>query len=198
MPFDVTILSKKIQGIKEAFENGNFADALVGALNTGNGLMQQRVFTQNKDAEGNDFGSYVGKKTIQSKASIKKSIKATTSRTDRKRIRASVGQELTYYQRKRLQKGRQIVKKDLEFNGGLRRSIETQVENEKAVVLEFSTIDSAKIAKGQEQQITNIRNGKPGTTKGTGATRIFTLDEKEREQVTEQGAELIKQILRPS
>jgi hypothetical protein len=197
MSFDVTILTKKIQGIKEAFENGRFADALVGALNTGNGLMQQRVFTETKDTKGQSFGQYVGKKSKQSDRSQVRSLFSTKSKTDKKRIKASAGQELTYYQRKRAQKGRQTAKKDLEFTGGLRRAIETQVENEKAAVLEFNNIDAALVAKGQEQQITNIRQGKPGTTKGTGATRIFTLDDSEREQVTEQGAELIKQILKP-
>ena len=196
MSFDVTILSKKVQGIKEAFENGKFADALVGALNTGNGLMQQRVFTENKDIQGQSFGQYVGKKSKQSDRSQVRSLFSTKSKTDKKRIKASAGIELTYYQRKRANKGRQVIKKDLEFSGGLRRAIETQIENEKSVVLEFNNLDAAKIAKGQENQISNIRSGKKGTTKGSG-TRIFTLDENEREQVTEQGAELIKQILKP-
>jgi len=197
MSFDTTILSKKIEGIKEAFENGNFADALVGALNTGNGLMQQRIFSQNKDVQGQDFGTYVGSKSKQSDRSQVKALFGTTSKTDKKRIKASAGQELTYYQRKRALRGRQTVKKDLELEGSLRRSIETQVEDERSAVINFSNTESALIAHGQEQQITNIRNGKPGTTKGTGAIKIFTLDTKEREEVTEQGAELIKQILKP-
>ena len=198
MSFDITILSKKIQGIKEAFENGNFADALIGALGTGIGLMEQRIFTQNKDTQGQDFGQYVGsKKKTLSAAQVKTAIRATKSRTDRKRIRAAAGQELTYYQRKRALRGRQTAKKDLELEGSLRRSIETQVEDEKSAVINFSNTESALIAHGQEQQVTNIRNGKPGTTKGTGAVKIFTLDTKEREEVTEQGAELIKQILKP-
>lgn len=194
MSFDINILPGKINKIKESYENGRFADALVGALNTGNGLMQQRVFTQNKDIEGNDFGEYVGAKKKQSDRSQLKALFSAT-KTDKKRIKASAGLELTAYQRKRAQKGRQIVKKDLEFNGGLRRAIETQVEDEKSAVLNFNNDEAAKIAKGQEAQITNIRNGRKGTTKGTGI-RIFTLDEKERTEVTEQGAELIKQILK--
>lgn len=198
MSFDITILSAKIEKIKQAYENGRFADALTGALNTGNGLMQQRVFTQNTDVKGQSFGEYVGKKQGKfSKDKIKKLVSATSNRTDRKRIRAAGGLELTAYQRKRALKGRQIAKKDLEFNGGLRRAIEIQVEDEKAVVLEFNNTDAALIARGQEQQIENIRQGKPGTTKGSGATKIFTLDDKEREQVNEQGLELINQILRP-
>lgn len=195
MSFDVTILANKIEGIKKAFENGRFGDALVGALNTGNGLLQQRVFTQNKDIEGNDFGEYVGAKKKQSDRSQLRKLFGTTSKTDKKRIKASAGLELTAYQRKRANKGRQIIKKDLEFNGGLRRAIETQVENERSAVIQFNNDEAAKIAKGQEAQISNIRQGKPGTTKGTGI-KIFTLDTKEREEVTEQGAELIKLILK--
>ncbi len=200
MSFDITILSKKIQGIKEAFENGRFADVLVTALNVGNGEMQQRIFTQNKDVEGNSFGTYIGKKQTQRQASRQtaRALFGTTSKTDRKRIKNAADQDLTYYQRKRAQKGRGVIKKDLEFEGTLRKSIQDPyVEDERSAVLAFSNTESALIAYGQEQQITNIRNGKPGTTKGTGAVKIFTLDTKEREEVTEQGAKLINEILKP-
>lgn len=191
MSFDITILTKRIEGIKKAFENGNFADALVGALNSGNGLMQQRIFTQNTDIKGQSFGEYIGKKR-------KVKLKVSANKTQNKRNKAVAGLELTAYQRKRALKGRQIIKKDLEFEGGLRRAIEIHVEDERSAVLEFNNTDAALIAKGQEQQIENIRQGKPGTTKGSGATKIFTLDDKEREKTNEQGLELINQILRPN
>lgn len=199
MPFDITILSNKIQGLKEAFENGNFADALVGALNTGNGLMQQRVFQENQDIKGQSFGKYIGKTQTERQAgrAVARALFTTTSKTDKKRIKAAATLELTAYQRKRANKGRQVLKKDLEFTGGLRRAIETQIEDEKAAVLQFNNTDAANIARGQEQQITNIRNGQKGSTKGTGATKIFTFNENEKEQVGEQGSELIKQILKP-
>lgn len=189
MPFDVTILSKKIEGLKEAYENGNFADALVGAINTGSGLMQQRIFTQNQDVEGQGFGQYVGKKT-------KTRLKISPNKTQNKRNKSIADLYLTAYQKKRARAGRQTANKDLEFTGGLRRAIETQIENEKAAVLEFNNEQAAKIAKGQEAQITNIRNGRSGTTKGDGV-KIFSLNKSEKEQVVEQGAELIKQILKP-
>ncbi len=191
MSFDITILTKRIEGIKTAFENGNFADALAGALNTGNGLMQQRVFQENVDTKGQSFGEYVGKKRKV------RSIKPGSNRTQNKRNKSTVGLELTVYQRKRALKGRQIAKKDLEFEGGLRRAIEIEYQEEREVILAFNNTDAALIAHGQEQQIENIRQGKPGTTKGTGATKIFLLNDKEREQVNEQGLELIQQILRP-
>ncbi len=195
MPFDINILKAKIEAIKQAYENGRFADALVGALNTGNGLMQQRIFVGTKDIEGNDFGPYVGKKSSLS-ARNKAKLLGSASATDKKRIKAAAGLELTPYQRKRANKGRQILRKDLEFTGGLRRAIETAVENEKSAVIQFNNREAAIVASGQEAQITNIRSGKKGTTKGTGI-KIFTLDQKERQQVDEQGLELINEILIP-
>lgn len=196
MPFDVTILSKKIEGLKEAFESGRFGDALVGALNTGSGLMQQRIFQETHDVKGQSFGKYVGKKRKITDRALFLSFNTTTSRTDQKRIKKNADLELTSYQRIRANKGRQILKKDLEFMGGLRRAIETQIEGEKAAILGFNNDLAAKIAKGQEQQIENIRNGGSGTTKGSGATKIFSLNDKEKETVVNQGSELIKQILK--
>jgi hypothetical protein len=197
MPFDVTILSKKIAGLKEAYENGRFGDALVGSLNTGSGLMQQRIFNQNTDVEGQGFGNYIGDKRKQSDRAQVRALFGTTSKTDKKRIKASAGLELTSYQRKRASKGRQVTKKDLEFTGGVRRAIETQIADEKAAVLQFNNDLAAKIARGQEQQITHIRNGQKGTTKGANAVKIFSLNQSEKETVIEQGSELIKQILKP-
>lgn len=200
MPLDITILTKKIEGIKQAFDNGDFANALVTALNTGNGLMRERVVTGNKDIEGNSFGEYIGKKksrTLQDRE-VLRALFSTTSRTDRKRIKANAAADLTSYQRKRVNKGRQINHKDLEFTGGLRKSIETQAaekDGDHAAVLSFSTLEMALIAHGQENQITNIRNGQPGTTKGAGV-KIFSFNTSEREQVVEQGVLLIKQILK--
>ncbi len=189
MPFDLKILTDKIEGIKEAFDNGRFADALVASLNTGNGLMQQRIFQNNNDIEGNSFGQYIGRKR-KARLQVSKNV------TQNKRNKAIAGQDLTSYQRKRARAGRQIAKKDLEFTGGLRRTIETQVENENAAILQFNDNNAALIAKGQEAQITNIRNGGKGTTKGKGI-KIFALNTTEKEQVNEQGLELIKQILKP-
>lgn len=187
--FDLNILKQKIEGLKEAYEDGRFGDALIGAINTGNGLMQQRVFTQNEDIEGNGFGIYIGKKR-------KVRLQVSTNRTQNKRNKAIAGIDLTSYQRKRAKSGRQVAKKDLEFSGGLRRAIETQLENDKSAVLEFNNNTAALIAKGQEAQISNIRNGGKGSVKGNGV-KIFTLNKTEKETVIEQGAELIKQILKP-
>jgi hypothetical protein len=118
------------------------------------------------------------------------------SKTDKKRIKNAAPLELTSYQRKRAFKGRQVAKKDLEFTGGLRRAIETQIESEKAAVLNFNNDEAAKIARGLENQTTNIRNGRKGITKGNG-TKIFSLNKNEKTEVVEQGIELIKEILKP-
>src|SRR6478735_381307 len=90
MSFDLTILKKKVDGLKEAYENGNFADALIGALNTGNGLMQQRVFSQTEDIEGNSFGQYIGKKKKLSNRNLEVSLFfEARSKTNQKRIKAN-------------------------------------------------------------------------------------------------------------
>lgn len=198
MPNELKIepLQKQIEGLKKAFENGRFGDALVGALNTGNGLLQQRVFTENKDVTGKDFGKYVGRKKKISAAQTEKLL-SKASKTDKKRIKAAADLELTAYERKRVNKGRQIAKKDLEFTGGTRRAIETVIENDKSAVLHFNNEEAAKIARGQEQQIHNIRSGGKGTTKGSGAPKIFGLSDAEKETVIDQGIELIKEILKP-
>lgn len=189
MSFDTKILTQKIERIKESFENGSFSDALVTAVNAGSGLMQQRIFTQNQDVEGNDFGAYVGPKT-------KTGLRFSKNPTQSKRNKSIAGQFLTAYQKKRAAAGRQVIKKDLEFTGSLRRNIEILTESETAVVLAFNTIDAATIARGQENQITNIRNGGKGNTTGSGV-KIFRLNKVEKEQVVDQGLELIKQILKP-
>lgn len=189
MSFDVNIMQDKINRLKEAYLKGEFSDALFAALNTGNGLMQQRIFNANLDIDGNGFGIYIG---IKSKA-VK--FKSTKNALQLKRNKAILGQSLTSYQRYRASRGRQVTKKDLELTGGLRRAIETVILDEKSAVLEFSNTDAVKIARGQENQITNIRSGLKGTTKGFGI-KIFKLDTSEKEQVIEQGRLLINQIMK--
>lgn len=195
MPFDVTILTKQVAKLKENIQSGRFGDALIGALNTGNGLMQERIFSSNKDVEGNDFGQYIGKRTRQSDRAQLTALFNTQGNKAKEKVREKAIVELTSYQRKRFNAGRQIDKKDLEFTGGLRRSIQTQ-KDEKSAVIEFSNDEAALIARGQENQITNIRNTGKGTTKGNGI-KIFTLNDDERREVVEQGLELINQILKP-
>lgn len=188
MSFDTKILTQKIEGLKEAYENGRFADVLVAAVNTGNGLMQQRIFTANIDTQGNGFGTYSKKDADVIVKNVKKKQSKITD------FDLSYG--LSPYEKKRRKHGRQILKKDLELFGGLRRAIETRVEGERAAVLQFNNVEAAKIARGQENQITNIRLGGKGTTRGNGI-KIFRLNQVEKEEVISQASELIKEILRP-
>ncbi len=193
MSFDTKILIDKVKLLKQKINEGAFADALVGGLNTGNALMQQRIFNRNVDIEGNGFGTYVGKQKYVTKGALAKSLKGAT-KTTRDRIRKSSLQKLTPYQRKRVNRGRQIIHKDLELEGELRRSIEIQKINERSVEVRFNFDKAALVARGQENQITNIRNGLPGTTKGDGV-KIFAFNDDEIKQTNEQVSLLVKQIL---
>lgn len=194
MAFDTTILSKYVNDLKRVVESGQFADALVGAMNTGNGLMQQRIFTRNEDVEGNSFGTYIGKRTALGIEATRRLLEKAKRPEQKARVRRAAA-PLTPYMRKRVLRGRQVTRKDLELEGDLRRSIQVFIENDKEVVLAFNTDKQALIAAGQEQQITNIRNGLPGTTKGTGAIKIFAFNSDEIDQVIEQGTELVLEII---
>jgi hypothetical protein len=189
-------IKKYLQGLAQIVESGDFADALVSAINTGNGLMQQRIFTRGEDAEGNSLGGYVGKKIPLGIASRERIIAGANTRVKKNRAAKSI-QTLTPYQRKRTLSGRQIGYKDLEFNGELRRSIQVFVQNEASVVLAFNNDHSADVAHGQEQQIANIRQGRPGTTRNSNPVPIFSFSDDERDQVIDQGVTLIvDQILK--
>jgi hypothetical protein len=87
------------------------------------------------------------------------------------------------YIRKRQKNGRQVGKKDLEFEGSIRRAIEVvTVSNTKAEAL-FTDDDSADIARWQEQQIYNLRNGRPANEASGGKVAIFEFNELELEIV---------------
>jgi hypothetical protein len=87
------------------------------------------------------------------------------------------------YIRKRQKNGRQVGKKDLEFEGSIRRAIEVvTVSTTKAEAI-FTDDDSADIARWQEQQIYNLRNGRPANEASGGKVPIFELNELELEIV---------------
>lgn len=194
MAFDTKILTDKIKKLKTVVEQGDFSDALVASLNTGNAVMQNRIFGDNVDVRGQSFGTYVGVRR-KSPRLVARLLRITTSRTDRVRIKRNAPVSLTYYQRKRVNKGRQIVKKDLELYGSLRRAIEVEIINERSAVVQFNDYHSAEIARGQENQITNIRNGLPGYTKGDGE-KIFAFNDNEKEVSNDQVRLLINQIIK--
>lgn len=194
MAFDTKILVDKVKKLKEVVIKGDFSDALIASLNTGNALMQNRIFGDNVDVKGQTFGGYVGVRR-KSPRLVARLLRITTSRTDRVRIKRNAPLSLTYYQRKRVNKGRQIVRKDLELYGSLRRAIEVEIINERSAVVQFNDYHSAEIARGQENQITNLRNGQPGYTQGNGE-KIFAFNENERDKSNEQVKLLISKIIK--
>lgn len=189
---------KRLEDFKAKVLNGeiNFADAMFSALNTGNGLMKRRIFNLGEDAEGRPFGRYVGNKSglTRRKFSIasddaidEKQRKADKNRLNRVIKGNTTGQFYTEYEKKRLSRGRQIAYKDLELEGGLRRSIEVFLDGPRAVIA-IANAEEALIAKGQEAQIGRIRG------EATPAV-IFTLSEEEYIQVQTEGNRLIQQLI---
>lgn len=185
MPIDSKILLNKIKSLKANVLKINFSDVFVAALNTGNALMQQRIFNENKDTVGNSFGGYIGEKKFLSERQKNRLLGSTNSKTTLVRIKRNLNEQLTPYQRKRVNRGRQIVRKDLELEGDLRRSIEIQVINNRSAALMFNNDKAVLVAKGQENQITNIRETGHGSVYGDGV-KIFALNETEREQTLNQ------------
>jgi hypothetical protein len=83
------------------------------------------------------------------------------------------------YERDRARAGRQIGRKDLEFTGTVRRSIEIVTVNNTRAEIRITSPSSADIARWQEEQIYNLRNGLPYDEKGAGKVPIFELNEVE-------------------
>jgi hypothetical protein len=91
----------------------------------------------------------------------------------------SLGRYTKQYGKKRETAGRQTGYKDLEFEGSLRRSIEVaRTDNEQ----------TARIAGYQEQQV--------GKKRGGGIAPIFTLSQREFDQVKAEGDAAIAQVIK--
>lgn len=85
------------------------------------------------------------------------------------------------YKRKRENAGRQVTRKDEEFNGSLRRSIEAVTVNNRRAEIRITNAENAKIAGYQEQQIANIRAGRPANEASGLRVPIFELSPSELE-----------------
>lgn len=83
------------------------------------------------------------------------------------------------YERDRAREGRQIARKDLEFHGTLRRSIEVVTVNNTKAEIRITNADTADIARFQEQQIFNLLNGLAYDANSGGKVPIFELSEDE-------------------
>lgn len=97
------------------------------------------------------------------------------------------------YERDRQRAGRQVARKDLEFDGTLRRSIETVAVNGTRAEIRITSDREADIARWQEQQIFNLRNGHKANEETGGRVPIFELNAVEREIVQTTTRELIRQ-----
>lgn len=97
------------------------------------------------------------------------------------------------YERDRVRKGRQVGKKDLEMDGTLRRAIEVVTVNNTKAEIRITSEESAKIARYQEQQVFNLRNGLPGNNASGGKVPIFEFDADELEIVHTVTRELLAQ-----
>lgn len=90
------------------------------------------------------------------------------------------------YAKKRRSEGRQIVNKDLEFTGSLRRAIITAENGANKVGCFINNAKEFQIAKYQEIQIGKIRGG--------GAITIFALSAEERAFVKDQTNKALNQL----
>lgn len=196
---------KNLERIRDAVSTagtGNmFGEAMASAVNTARGKMDNRIFNQSRDANGESLGKYIGKTTHATKrkyrilkyGDVDEVVKK--KKALRKNLKEDINADYRYteYEKQRVAHGRQINQKDLEFSGSLRRSIETVKGENKAQII-ITNPENAKIASYQERQIGNIRS--TGFAKGSAAPApIFRLSKEEYESVKEQGRILIKQVI---
>jgi hypothetical protein len=197
-----------LQRIRDAVASGSaggaggagtdFSDALFAALNSGMGAMKNRIFNRSLDANGESLGKYIGRtsQVTSEKYRLKKYSRNKGKAALRKGLKGSIGNGFIYteYEKIRLANGRQIIKKDLEFLGSLRRTIETVKKEGKAQIV-ITNDKNALIASYQEQQIGNIRAN--GTGKGSAKPApIFQLSKEEFEKVRDQGKILITEVIK--
>lgn len=157
----------------------DFSDAMFSAINSGMGLMKQRIFNKGLDADGNSLGKYVGNK---SKVTARKF-------GGNKKFRKNLGGEgeLTEYEKFRVAHGRQVEYKDLQVTGSLFNSINTVKDESGRVVIAIVNPEMALIAGYQEEQIGKIR--------GSGVARIFSLSEDEFNHIKSEGNAGIKHVI---
>lgn len=162
-----------IKKLEEFSRNGghiDLTDALVAAVNDARARLQFRIFNTGQDSNNESLGVYVG---------VKKPTRIDPLAA-------------TPYERKRRRYGRQILYKDLEFFGTLRRAIVTANSYNEAVCI-FNSPVEADIAIYQEQQIASIRA--TGSTKSvSGRVPIFVLSTQEKEELIKIINEGLKQI----
>lgn len=157
------------------------SQALIAGVNAARGEMSNRIFNQGEDAEGVKLGIYIGSKgKLLSKKAAKVKKKSNIDLT-------GLQMKFTPYEQKRLESGRQIRYKDLEFTGTLRRGIIVIQENDKRVVCAIPSPQLQLIAAGQEEQVGRIRGD-------GGDAPIFALSESEQNTLITNTQEILNQL----
>lgn len=183
---------------------GGIQDALFAALNSGRGLMKRRIFNEGMDATGKPLGNYHGNKTRLTKAKFSVKLDDEDEEKQRKKVKRNFNRAVknnaddkyTEYEKIRLGHGRQIEKKDLQFDGSVSSSIEIVREEGNKAVISITNAENAKIARYQEQQIGNIRAGQHPIKGKAEPAEIFVLSKAEYDVVDEQGKRLITEIIK--
>lgn len=157
--------------------------ALIAGVNAAKAQMQQRIFNQSLDALGQSLGKYIGKKNRHAK---KPSRALTKAEEKAKAFLFGEQSDFTEYELIRLRAGRQVIHKDLEFTGDLRRGIQVTKDGETKVICWIPNDQLFLIAQGQEEQIGRIR--------GQGKAEIFSLSKEENETLSTTTTEILKQI----
>lgn len=99
------------------------------------------------------------------------------------------------YARDRRRQGRQTARKDLEVQGTLRRAIEVVTVSNLRAEIRITNADAADIARWQEQQIANLRAGRPANEASGDRVPIFEFNATERSIVQTTTRTLIAQKL---
>lgn len=156
----------KFGKVKQELENVDFSQALVVGVNAAKAKMQFRIFNLGRDKFQNPLGKY--KRYGKFKGTAVKgpfSFKGFDL--------------LSPYEKKRVKAGRQVIKKDLEFTGALRRGIVVLKENNARVIC---YIPNAKLFLIAESQETDLN------------TQIFGLSTEERKILTDNTNAALKQL----
>lgn len=167
---NINELIQKFKNIREMSENIDPSEALLVGVNAARGAMSNRIFNQGQDSSNNSLGEYKGNRVNV--------IPKKKQKNQEFFVGVSV-RLLTPYEKKRVEAGRQVRYKDLEFTGTLRRGIVVIQESQRRVVCSIPNDDLFKIARGQEEQL---------------KTQIFSLSDDEREILRINTIEALNQL----
>lgn len=190
---------KRLQQLRNEAANLDVTAALLQGVNVARAQMLVRIFNNGLDKGSRSFGKYTGRKHGISSRRFKSRLGkepvaeerrkkvSETKRKFKKNVRDTGDSEFTEYEKRRLEHGRQIRYKDLEFSGSLRRSIITANDGDRKAVCAINNAKEAKIAQYQETQIGGIR--------GEGQrARIFGLSDQEKTKLKEETNIALKQV----